>query len=170
VTIGSRLSSRAAVSNFVHCPASPNYSFKPNPLRGIACVPALRLHAFAATAPVGLTQVLDRIHKIMAISVHFIERMGHVRCLDKAEQLYESGWWAMSEQSAQELVGGRLYLHKAQDKPSFFGGSIQSYRLETEGEWPGRVLFSFIADQPGKGFRTSKDGWRMERKIDRSAG
>jgi hypothetical protein len=35
-----------------------NYSFKPNPLRGIACVPALRLHAFAATARVGLTQVL----------------------------------------------------------------------------------------------------------------
>ncbi len=36
----------------------PNYSFKPNPLRGIACVPALRLHAFAATALAGLTQVL----------------------------------------------------------------------------------------------------------------
>jgi hypothetical protein len=36
----------------------PNYSFKPNPLRGIACVPALRLHAFAATARVGLTRVL----------------------------------------------------------------------------------------------------------------
>jgi len=35
-----------------------NNSFKPNPLRGIACVPALRLHAVAATARVGLTQVL----------------------------------------------------------------------------------------------------------------
>ena len=58
MTTGSRLSSRAAVSNFGHCRASPNYSFKPNPLRGIACVPALRLHAFAATARVGLTQVL----------------------------------------------------------------------------------------------------------------
>ena len=36
----------------------PNNSFKPTPLRGIACVPALRLHAFAATARVGLTQAL----------------------------------------------------------------------------------------------------------------
>ena len=35
-----------------------NYSFKPNPLRGTAYVPTLRLHAFAATARVGLTQVL----------------------------------------------------------------------------------------------------------------
>ena len=58
VTIGSRISSRAAVYNFGDCLALPNYSFKPNPLRGIKCVPALRLHAFAATARVGLTQVL----------------------------------------------------------------------------------------------------------------
>lgn len=36
----------------------PNKSFKPSPLRGSACVPALRLHAFAATARAGLTQVL----------------------------------------------------------------------------------------------------------------
>jgi hypothetical protein len=41
----------------------PNYSFKPNPLRGSACVPALRLHAFAATARVGLTQVLAHRRK-----------------------------------------------------------------------------------------------------------
>jgi len=42
----------------------PNNSFKPTPLRGIACVPALRLHAFAATARVGLTQVLELTMKI----------------------------------------------------------------------------------------------------------
>ena len=105
----------------------------------------------------------------MGISVHFIERMGHVQCLDKSKQLYESGWWAVSEQTAQELIGGRLHLHKAQDKPSFFGGTILSYRVETEGDWPGRVLFTFIADLAGKGVRTGKDGWGMERKIQRSA-
>lgn len=105
----------------------------------------------------------------MAISVHLIERMGHVRCLDKSIQLYESGWWAMTEQAAQELVGGRLYLHKAQDKPSFFGGAIQSYRIETNGEWPGRILFTFVADQAGKHVRAGRDGWRMERKINRAA-
>ena len=44
--------------------AGSNYSFKPNPLRGIACVPALRLHAFAATARVGLTQVLGAFMSI----------------------------------------------------------------------------------------------------------
>ena len=104
----------------------------------------------------------------MAISVHFIERMGHVVCLDKSKHLYESGWWAMSESAAQELVGGRLYLHKAQDKPSFFGGTILSYRVETQGDWPGRILFSFTADLAGKGVRAGRDGWGMERKISRS--
>ncbi len=105
----------------------------------------------------------------MAISAHFIERLKNFRCLDKSQHLYESGWWAMSEKAAEELVGGRLYLHSAQDKPSYFGGSVQSYRVETEGQWLGRVLFKFVADRQGQGFRTSKTGWRMERKIDRSA-
>ena len=49
---------------FANHRASPNYSFKPNPLRGIACVPALRLHAIAATARVGLTQVLGSGHAV----------------------------------------------------------------------------------------------------------
>ena len=35
-----------------------NNSFKPRPLRGIVCVPTLRLHAAVATARSGLTQVL----------------------------------------------------------------------------------------------------------------
>jgi hypothetical protein len=105
----------------------------------------------------------------MVISVHFIERMDHFRLLDKSKELYESGWWSISEEAAKELVGGRLYLHKAQDKPSFFGGLILSYRIETDGEWPGRILFTFIADLAGKGVRAGKDGWRMERKIIRGA-
>ena len=58
VTIGSPPRSQPQQRLFASHPAWPNYSFKPNPLRGIACVPALRLHAFAATARVGLTQVL----------------------------------------------------------------------------------------------------------------
>ena len=44
-------------------PGRANYSFKPNPLRGTACVPALRLHAFAATARVGLTQALGGMER-----------------------------------------------------------------------------------------------------------
>ena len=40
----------------------PNNSFKPNTLRGVKCLLTLRLHAFAATARVGLTQALGARH------------------------------------------------------------------------------------------------------------
>ncbi len=56
-------------------PGRANYSFKPSPLRGIDCVPALRLHAFAATALAGLTQVLGRSGRY----VGFIFSKGGIR-------------------------------------------------------------------------------------------
>ena len=65
LTTGSRSVPLLPRKCFAYRPAWPNYSFKPNPLRGFACVPALRLHAFAATARVGLTQVLDAAEKLL---------------------------------------------------------------------------------------------------------
>ncbi|MCS3744951.1 hypothetical protein FHY18_000481 [Xanthomonas arboricola] len=97
--------------------------------------------------------------------LHLIERMGHMTCLDKQTALWESGWWAISPETASLLVGGRIYFHKAQDKPSFFGGRIVESRVETEGSWPGRVLFKFIAGQEFKGVRAGRDGWSMEKKL-----
>jgi hypothetical protein len=97
----------------------------------------------------------------MAGDIHFIERMDHMTCLDKSTALWESGWWAISSDTASKLVGGRIFFHKAQDKPSFFGGRI----IETESNWPGRILFKFIAGQEFRGVRTGRDGWSMVKKI-----
>lgn len=60
----------------------PKKSFKPSPLRGSACVPALRLHAFAATARAGLTQVLALIGDFMANPRVFISST----CYDLASE------------------------------------------------------------------------------------
>ena len=65
----------------------------------------------------------------MAGDIHLIERMGHMTCLDRATALWESGWWAVSPDTASKLVGGRIFFHKAQDKPSFFGGRITEFRV-----------------------------------------
>jgi hypothetical protein len=100
----------------------------------------------------------------MAAALHLIERMGHVRAVDSAAGLYESEWWAIPPETAEKLVGGRLYLHKAQDKPSFFGGTISSYRVESNGEWAGRIIFSFTRDAAGKGV-ISRGGWGNEKKY-----
>ena len=156
VTIGSRLASRAAVSNFGNCHASPNYSFKPNPLRGTACVPALRLHAFAATARVGLTQVLAPITMISATSFrdryvssltvgydwqtskHFVEislaAEGHVTQTFRIEGLSD---YSISEDFGAQYISqctfinipGRVYL------------SLDPYIEGTEGE---RDNYTFV--------------------------
>ena len=101
----------------------------------------------------------------MSSDIHLIERMGHMRCLDKANAIWESGWWAVSHETASNLVGGRIFFHKAQAKPSFFGGRITSVRIETEGQWSGRAVFTFVTGYEFKGIRAGNQGWGMEKKI-----
>jgi len=90
--------------------------------------------------------------------------MGHVRTVDSAAGICESEWWAIPPETAEKLLGGRIYLHKEQDKPSFFGGTITAYRIETHGEWTGRLIFTFTRDLAGKGV-VSRGGWGNEKKY-----
>jgi hypothetical protein len=101
----------------------------------------------------------------MAGDLHLIERMGHMTCLNKDHSVWESGWWAISPRTAERLVGGRIFFHKSQTKPSFFGGTITAFRVEAQGEWSGRVLFTFVAEQELRGLSTSREGWGMEKKL-----
>ena len=49
--------------------------------------------------------------------------------IDKAENEWGSGKWAVSEETDQNLVGGMyIYLHNGQDKPPHLGGKILSFR------------------------------------------
>ncbi len=100
----------------------------------------------------------------MTAALHLIEKMGHVSSVDLAAGIYESGWWAIPPETAEKLLGGWIYLHKAQDKPSFFGGTITAYRIVTNGEWTGRLIFTFTHYPAGKGVLSS-GGWGNEKKY-----
>lgn len=97
--------------------------------------------------------------------IHFIERLGNMKRIDKELAIWESGWWAVTPETADKLIGGRIFFHKAQDKPSFFGGKLTSYRIENEGELSGRILFTFIFSPEFRGVRTGREGWGMEKKV-----
>ncbi|WP_185230432.1 hypothetical protein [Teredinibacter franksiae] len=84
---------------------------------------------------------------------------------DKATQNWKSGFWAISHEVADQLIGGDIFLHKTQNKPSFFGGKITGYSLQDEGQWKGRIIFEFTATKEHKNVKTSKSGWSMEKKI-----
>ena len=96
-------------------------------------------------------------------TIHLVERIGRYKEVDPAKGEWESGYWNISEKSAQRFVGGRIYLHPGQLKPAHIGGIITRYRLEAFKEKI-RVVFTFRCDPAFRGYTTSKKGWGNEQK------
>lgn len=99
--------------------------------------------------------------------IHLIERITNVKLLSKEKNEWASYCWAIPEETAKKLVGGEIYLHKAQDKPSHFGGRIFSYDVlgEEHGPDAGRIVFNFQAGLEYKNVKAGR-GWAMEKKLD----
>ena len=52
-------------------------------------------------------------------SIHLIEKNEKYKIVDKDSDEWESGFWAVSIESASKLIHGNIYLHKGQKEPSF---------------------------------------------------
>lgn len=98
-------------------------------------------------------------------AIHFIERLENVHVVDKAANEWESGYWVVNPDTAQKLVGGQIFLHRGQEKPSHFGGDILSFRAQVGGELDGRLIFRFRFNPACKGIRAARGGWGNEKKI-----
>jgi len=98
-------------------------------------------------------------------AIHLVERVDNVRKVDKSKNEWESGYWAVTEDVAQKLIGAVLYLHRGKLQPSHFGGEILSYRIEQAGPEAGRVVFRLRADADCKGVKTNGKGWSKDQKI-----
>ena len=57
-------------------------------------------------------------------AIHLIERENFISRVTGSQTEYESGYWALSENQARELVGANIYFHERQVEPSFYGGVI----------------------------------------------
>jgi hypothetical protein len=100
--------------------------------------------------------------------IHFVERKNNVARVPNTADEWESGFWVVAESTAQQLIGGDLYLHSGQTKPSHFGGKILSYRVHREGsgsEIDGRLVFRIKSSAVHKGVLTGREGWGNEKKI-----
>jgi hypothetical protein len=69
----------------------------------------------------------------MALAIHLICRLGPNGMWpdnvtnDPTTRVFTSGYWDLSVEDAERLVGGWLYLHTAKAKPSYFGGSVSGF-------------------------------------------
>jgi hypothetical protein len=95
----------------------------------------------------------------MAVDLHYICKHG-LNHKHLGDQVHESGEWTATAETAQEAVGGRIYLHERQKDRAWHGGTIISWRLAPDGE---RKIFTYKVDGD---FRISCPGnWGQERAI-----
>lgn len=95
--------------------------------------------------------------------IHFIEKANLIRKVEG--RVHESGYWDIKPETAAELVGKDIYFHKKQKEPSFFGGKILDYKLETAGEYIGRIIFRFEFTPAHRNVSAGSEGWSYEKKI-----
>jgi hypothetical protein len=102
-------------------------------------------------------------------ALHLIQNQSHPKLLPKPEQpgsdVWISGYWVLAVDTVRSLIGGRVYFHKAQAKPSFFGGEILDFRVANEPPYAGRIILLFQFDPQARGVRAGPEGWAMEMKI-----
>jgi hypothetical protein len=96
------------------------------------------------------------------IDLHFVCPQGrnHTRL---GSDTYESGNWVVSDERANEAVGGRLYLHETKKGRSWHGGTIQSWRAFDDT----RKVFTYKAEGEVRVLYLS--GWGQEQATVRRA-
>ena len=97
--------------------------------------------------------------------IHLIEKKNLFTRVSGSQTEYESGYWALTEQEAGNLVGAHIYFHEKQIAPSFYGGLITGFRTQQGEPYGGRIIFRFEPKPECRDVRAGVDGWQYEKKI-----
>lgn len=101
-----------------------------------------------------------------AIALHVVEKGIHTQNLQPVSgalgEWFSGNWW-VSDATAKDLVGRKLFLHPGQLEKSHLGGEIVSF--QTSCTDPKRKVFRFRALSSCTGVSTSKSGWSNEKKV-----
>ena len=100
-------------------------------------------------------------------AIHLIERENLFSRVTGSATEFESGFWAINEVEARNLVGASIYFHQLQLEPSFYGGIITGIRVHNAAPYIGRIVFRFEPKADHRNVRTSREGWAYEKKISR---
>ena len=95
----------------------------------------------------------------MAMDLHFIcsRQQNHQRL---EGTVFETGNSVVSNETADEAIGGRVYLHEKKKEELWHGGTIVEWRRTDDGH---RKIFRYVVDGP---FRLRcPGGWGQEKAI-----
>ncbi len=98
----------------------------------------------------------------MVVDLHLLCKQGQRnKRIGPEPTRYETGTWPVTDEVAEESVGGRVYLHAARAEEAYYGGTIQAWRHSPED--PKRKLFTYLVDGP---FRIRcPEKWGQEKAI-----
>lgn len=97
------------------------------------------------------------------MSIHVLGRTNNFKKL--GDNIWECGWWKLTEEQIQGLIGSNIFFHKHKLEPSFYGGTIRGYRVQNEGPYEGQIVFEFEFQQTCRNISTDRKGWSLESKI-----
>ncbi len=104
----------------------------------------------------GVTKVAIELNPTARRTMHSVNAL-HVRCqrgddgklkglsFEAETGFYHSGWWDLSDDDAQALLGGWLYLHPPTSIKSELGGRIRDFSRAQIGSLP-KGLLTFVFD------------------------
>jgi len=102
-------------------------------------------------------------------AIHLIRKnypsLPRIMPVQPGSNTYKSGNWTIAESTALTLIGSKIYFHRHQASPSFFGGKILETEKVKEGEYAGKIIFTLEFENGCRGVRTSPEGWAQEMKI-----
>jgi len=97
------------------------------------------------------------------MNIHVVQPLNNFVKLP--DDKWESGWWNIDESKAQKLLGGEIYFHKNRTEPSFFGGSIIDYRVDTSAQHQNKIIFIFQYLASCRNVKTDRQGWSKNMKC-----
>ena len=99
-----------------------------------------------------------------ALVLHVVEKGGrkksHLVEINRRTKTWETGYWKVSDATAESLIGGKIFVHKGQKVPSHIGGKVLSFRREAGG----RKVFQFRANAE-LSHVMANSGWGNEKRI-----
>jgi hypothetical protein len=101
-------------------------------------------------------------------AIHLIRndpKLPQIKPVEPGSDLFQSGYWVISESTAEALKGGAIFFHEKRSEPSFFGGEIMGFQKVVAGEYAGRIIFTFKSNLSCKGVKTPRNGWSQEMKL-----
>ena len=102
----------------------------------------------------------------MALNLHLVckDRLS-IRRIAGTTNIYETGDWVVAQATADQCVGGSLFLHDRQRSPSYHGGRVLRWYW-TGGEAPSaRIVFVYRHMPDHSKVSAGQEGWSQEIKL-----